>query len=143
MRGFEIDRSVDDGAERLNFWLRRDLQYGQSRAETYGRRRFRAGEQFFQFHRGKRRELGCLLMPNQSLFANGKFHLARERGNASAPVADRVAVDADGVGGLSDGVAFGEQCQNVMLIRGEGGIGRIIGEFGRLHGDAPFGREHS
>jgi hypothetical protein len=76
-------------------------------------------------------------MPGQGLLASGELQFAGEGGDGAAPVSDGVAGNAGGNGGADDGMAVGEETDDLVLLGSEGGIGRVIGSEG-LHEMIPF-----
>ena len=75
------------------------------------------------------------VMPGKRLFADREFGFAGESGGGSAPVAYRVAVDADDFGSVGERVTFGKKRKYVVLIRGKRGVWGEIREFrGWCHG---------
>jgi len=69
-------------------------------------------------------------MPDLGLFPDCEFAFAREGRDGAAPVAYSVAMDADFGGGIAKGTAFGQECQDVVLLGGERGVRRVTLWFG-------------
>jgi len=69
-------------------------------------------------------------MPDLGLFPDGELAFARERRDGAAPVAYGVAMHTDFGGGIGKRTAFGQECQDVVLLGGERRVGRVTLWFG-------------
>ncbi len=69
-------------------------------------------------------------MPDLGLFPDGEFAFPREGRDGAAPIAYGVAMHTDFGGGIGKRTAFGQECQDVVLLGGERGVGRVTLRFG-------------
>ena len=109
VRGFDIDRGLTYGAQRLGDRFCRGFENRQGCAGFERGGGVRTIEDFIEDTCGFGSALDGMLMPDERLFANGEFHFAREGGDAAAPVADGVAVNAGFRSGVRNGLTFGEK----------------------------------
>ena len=124
--------------ESFGLRVRCRIQNGKRGTEAKGRRNGGIMKDFVEHCGGARGEVDCMFMPDQSLFADGQLALTRECGNGAAPVTNGVAVDARFRSGSRYGASVGQERQDVMLLGGERGIGRVTGEVGRHIAPGPF-----
>lgn len=62
-------------------------------------------------------------MPEKGVFAKSAVEFAGEGGDGAAPVGGGVAVDAGGGRGCCNGDTLSEEAEDVVLLRGQGGVG--------------------
>jgi len=107
-----------------------ELEDGQGGAEFEGGCGIGIVKDFREDVGGAGSEFDGLIVPDERLFAHGEFDFTGEGGGGSAPVADGIAMDADGLRGLRERMAVGEKREDVMLFGGKGGIGGVLRRFG-------------
>jgi hypothetical protein len=126
VRGLLFGGSRREWTKGFRLWVCSHFQNRKSGAEPERRRGFWIFENLRNDGGGSWREPEGLLVPHQRLLARGKFHFAGKGWYTTAPVADSVTVNANLGSGFEDGLAFGQESENLVLLRSQSRVRRVI-----------------